>query len=162
MITSCKSVSQRVQQSIPCAGIGNVRDGMHPVQERLAMAHGSQVRVPCFRIANLNTWSLSCLGFVKPCHLRSDCDLQFCDMCSVDSARLDLSCLCTPCCARKQRRPARQKLKRLLLAIFGEYKHSILAPTGALTGCIDQCILRCLLMLIAWPIAVGHLFSVVC
>lgn len=25
-----------------CAGIGNVRDGLHPVQERLALAHGSQ------------------------------------------------------------------------------------------------------------------------
>ena len=25
-----------------CAGIGNTRDGLHPVQERLARAHGSQ------------------------------------------------------------------------------------------------------------------------
>ena len=25
-----------------CAGIGNPRDGLHPVQERLAKAHGSQ------------------------------------------------------------------------------------------------------------------------
>ena len=29
------------------AGIGNVREGLHPVQERLAMAHGSQVPTPC-------------------------------------------------------------------------------------------------------------------
>ena len=32
---------------VPCAGIGNVREGLHPVQERLAMAHGSQVLTPC-------------------------------------------------------------------------------------------------------------------
>ena len=32
---------------LPCAGIGNVREGLHPVQERLAMAHGSQVPTPC-------------------------------------------------------------------------------------------------------------------
>lgn len=32
---------------LPRAGIGNVREGLHPVQERLAMAHGSQVLTPC-------------------------------------------------------------------------------------------------------------------
>lgn len=26
----------------PCAGIGNVRQGLHPVQEALSQSHGSQ------------------------------------------------------------------------------------------------------------------------
>ena len=41
------------------AGIGNVRDGMHPVQERLAMAHGSQVILLRLQVAcSIHRWSL--------------------------------------------------------------------------------------------------------
>ena len=41
-ITSYCSCSCEYQRLLSCAGIGNVRQGLHPVQEALSKSHGSQ------------------------------------------------------------------------------------------------------------------------